>query len=245
MDQLSGALQWDPGVNYSRGPDSFSSSSGLAEFVQDGIRSSRLSEIINGRPHVGELVGRDVVKMAGEPSDVILKTGAIQREAPDESITLDRSPALGKELDDLDLGGLQEWLKALCKNISLRFKLRRSRRLLMQQLIRRRNLLREIRILRVKVALLDDPSDARTDLAIMSAEPSPNSGSHSANPAGQRLPMFGDPLNHGDASFGLLGGEMLDGNPNANRDQTQNPSDWTESEEKERDKSQHQLDRKK
>ena len=48
-----------------------------------------------------------------------------------------------------------------------------------------------------------------------------------------------------ESSFGLLGGEMLDGDPNANRDQTQNPSERTESEEKERDKSEHQLDHKK
>jgi hypothetical protein len=47
------------------------------------------------------------------------------------------------------------------------------------------------------------------------------------------------------SSFGLLGGEMLDGDPNANRDQAQHPTDRAEGEEKERDKSEHQLDRKK
>lgn len=47
------------------------------------------------------------------------------------------------------------------------------------------------------------------------------------------------------SSFGLLGGEMLDGDPNANRDQAQHPTDRAEREEKERDKSEHQLDRKK
>jgi hypothetical protein len=47
------------------------------------------------------------------------------------------------------------------------------------------------------------------------------------------------------SSFGLLGGEVLDSDPNANRDQAQNPTDRTKSEEKERNKSEHQLDRKK
>jgi hypothetical protein len=79
----------------------------------------------------------------------------------------------------------------------------------------------------------------------MGANGCPDSAPDSAAPADQRLPVFSDSFNHGDASFGLLGGEMLDGDPNTNRDQTQNPSDRTESEEKERDKSEHQLDRKK
>ncbi len=62
---------------------------------------------------------------------------------------------------------------------------------------------------------------------------------------GECCDTSGGPCGEVDSSFGLLGGEVLDSDPNANRDQAQNPTDRTESEEKERDKSEHQLDRKK
>ena len=181
--------------------------------------------------------------MAGESADVMVKTGAINREESTESIALDRSASLGKKLDDFDLIGLQGWLKALGKNISLRFRLLRAQCRRRHFVLLRRELLREIRILRAKAELLHDPLVACPHFTMVSLDP--HKDRRSANQGCEAAPVFSDPVHHGEFSFGLLGGEMLDGDPNANRDQAQNPTNRTERKEKERDKSEHQLDRKK
>ena len=156
-------------------------------------------------PFLGKLIRRcstvcvstdtNVKKHPLQSVHMVIKSRLLKRKVLSEAKALDWDTSLCEKSNDLNFWRSKiRWLNAISENVSLRFRLHRTRLRCYRALLRRRNALRETRVLRAKVALLPNPPEYLSNDAVVSTEPCPYYSGDRDNGCPNNVPVVNNPL---------------------------------------------------
>jgi hypothetical protein len=170
-----------------------------AKAFGDSIFLAALGKLINIRPCVCKFSQPHQIENGNQPVHAVIEQCPFTLKHGHEMMALNRSSPYCQETQDINLTIIQwGWFKKIILLIYLRTSIRQLRREQFILLCKLRISRRRLRQLRIKTKLISNPHTSGSNLAIVSAKPCPNSdNTTSADPEGQRLPVFFDPFIHG------------------------------------------------